>query len=381
MKIKHCTVIFFTFIIFVFAVFFITNAAAIDASSLSAHSAVLIDASNGKILFSKNENERLPMASTTKIMTAVIALENSELSKSVTISSDAVGVEGSSVYLTEGEILTMEDLLYALLLSSANDAATAIALEVGGSIDGFARLMNEKASELGLVDTHFENPHGLDGDEHYTSASDLAILSSYALKNADFKKIVSTYKATIPSSGGGSRLLINHNKLLRIYNGTIGIKTGFTKKSGRCLVSAAERDGLCLVAVTMNAPDDWQDHMSMLDYGFSAFQCLSILPRFTFTTSLPVTGGGEQSVICTNSEPIVATMPIDATADDCIFKVISSPFLYAPVAGGMDIGELVCEYKGEVIGTSRLITSYAVDTVKVKLGLWDKFIGFIKNIF
>ena len=202
------------------------------APSISARSAILIAAETGEALFEKAADERLPMASTTKIMTALAAIESMPLDTVVTVPAGAVGVEGSSVYLEAGEKLTLEDLLYALLLASANDAATAIALTVSGSVEEFAALMNEKAAALGLSGTHFTNPHGLYDEEHYTTAADLAKLTAYALENEVFAKIVSTYKRTIPLNGdNGVRVLINHNRLLRMSDDVIGVKTGFTKKA------------------------------------------------------------------------------------------------------------------------------------------------------
>lgn len=239
--------------------------------SVSAKSAVLIDASDGKILYEKNADLQLPMASTTKIMTALIAIEHGVLEETVTVSAEAVGVEGSSIYLTAGERLTLMELLYAVLLSSANDAATAVAIHIGGSVEGFVTMMNQKAADLSLNNTHFCNPHGLNDKEHYTSAVDLARLTACALKNDIFAKIVATEKYEIPA-GSGKRLLVNHNRLLRSYEGAIGVKTGFTRSSGRCLVSAARRDGLTLIAVTLSAPNDWNEHTKMLDYGFAFFK-------------------------------------------------------------------------------------------------------------
>jgi D-alanyl-D-alanine carboxypeptidase len=225
--------------------------------SVSARSAIVVEAETGRVIWAKNAHVSLPMASTTKIMTALVALENADPEKTVSIPPDAVGVEGSSVYLYEDERLRLEDLLYAMLLESANDAAAAIAIEVGGSIEGFSEMMNAKAEELGLERTSFANPHGLDDPEHYTTAAELARIAVAAMKNESFCNIVSTYKKTIPlNETEGVRLLINHNKMLSRYDGAVGIKTGYTKKSGRCLVSAAERDHVKLICVTLNAPDD-----------------------------------------------------------------------------------------------------------------------------
>ena len=208
------------------------------------------------------------MASTTKIMTAIVTIENLDLDRIVAVDDRAIGIEGSSIYLKQGEEISVRALLYALMLRSANDAAAALAYEISGSTEDFALLMNEKAAELGLSDTNFENPHGLDSENHYTTAHDLAIISAYAMSNQTFREIVSSRKALIESSAE-KRMLINHNKMLSYYDGCIGIKTGYTKKSGRSLASAAERDGATLICITINAPDDWNDHKKLFDYGFS----------------------------------------------------------------------------------------------------------------
>ena len=230
-------------------------------------------------------------------MTALVAIENCPLDKVVTVSPEAVGVEGSSVYLYAGENITMESLLYALLLQSANDAAAAIAYEVAGGIDRFADLMNERASSLGLVDTHFKNPHGLDDEDHYTTARELAIIASEALKNDTFRRIVSTKRIIIPMQNGSStRLLINHNRLLREYDDVIGVKTGYTKKCGRTLVSAAERDGVTLVAVTLCDGDDWRDHRAMLDYGFDLYEKVTLFDPDEPMFYIGVDGGTATSV-------------------------------------------------------------------------------------
>ena len=236
--------------------------------SVSAHSAALYQPETNTFLYSKNADLRMPMASTTKIMTALVALEESSLDEIIIIDDRAVGIEGSSAYLKSGEAFTMEELLYALLLQSANDAAVAIANHIGGSSEGFAGLMNEKACSLGLEDTHFTNPHGLNDEAHYTTAYDLAKIAAQALKNEKFKEIVSTYKKTFLNDER-SRTYVNHNKLLNLYEGCIGVKTGFTRQSGRCLVGAAERDGALLISVTLSAPNDWNDHKTLWNYGFS----------------------------------------------------------------------------------------------------------------
>ena len=203
---------------------------------VSASAAILMEAESGTVVFEKNADEMRSMASTTKIMTGLLALETEDPQTLVTVSPKAVGVEGSSVYLYQNEQLTVEDLVYAVMLESANDAAAAVAIHVAGSIEAFAELMNRKAESLGMTHTHFSNPHGLDAADHYTTARDLATLARYALQNEEFRTVVSTKRRVIPLRGNeGARLLLNHNRLLRSYSGAIGVKTGFTKKSGRCL--------------------------------------------------------------------------------------------------------------------------------------------------
>ena len=233
----------------------------------SAQAALLLDATEGRILFSQNASARLPMASTTKIMTAIVAIENMPTDYVVTVAKEAVGIEGSSIYLYAGEQITCLDLLYGLMLESGNDAAAALAIAVGGTEERFIMLMNEKATELGLKDTHFSNPHGLPAENHFTSAADLARLTDYALQNELFAEIVSTKKRTACE---GTRYYVNHNRLLFSYEGMIGVKTGYTQASGRCLVTAARRYGRTLICVTLNDYYCSADHVRMLDSGFSS---------------------------------------------------------------------------------------------------------------
>ncbi|SHF57971.1 D-alanyl-D-alanine carboxypeptidase family protein [Ornithinibacillus halophilus] len=245
--------------------------------SVSAKNAVLIEESTGRILFEKNAHEKSSIASITKIMTAIVAIESGMLKEKATASNRAVYTEGSSIYLKEGEKMTIEDLLYGLMLRSGNDAAMAISEHVGGSMEGFVHLMNEKASWLGMSNTNFENPHGLDSDKHYSSAYDMALLMSYAMKDKEFQKITSakSYKSEQRSYSWQ-----NKNKLLTMYyKYCTGGKTGFTKKTGRTLVSTASKDGMNLIAVTLDAPDDWRDHMKMFDWGFENYEMESLIKQ------------------------------------------------------------------------------------------------------
>lgn len=247
---------------------------ALGVPKTSARSACLYDMDACSFIINKDMNIRLPMASTTKIMTALLAIELCKLDTVISVPSEAVGVEGSSVYLKAGDLISIKDLVYSVLLQSANDAAEALAIYISGDTRSFAELMNKRALELGIFDTSFENPHGLDSENHYTTAHDLALLAAAAVKNEIFLGICSTFKYEFNLSEA-TRVLVNHNKLLKAYPNTYGIKTGYTKKSGRCLVSYASREGKNLICVTLNAPSDWSDHKNMLDYGFKASKLTS----------------------------------------------------------------------------------------------------------
>ncbi len=244
---------------------------------VSAKSAIVIDAASKRVLFEKDIYTKRPMASTTKIMTALLAIENNELDKIITVSPSAANTEGSSVWLSPGEHMSVEDLLYSIMLSSGNDAAAALAEATAGNTEAFAVLMNERAHKIGAMNTHFTNPHGLPDDDHYTTAFDLALITSEAMKNDLFRKICSTeYKSISWENSQWNRSLTNHNKLLKMYEYAIGVKTGYTKKAGRCLVSAAEKNGQMLIAVTLSAPDDWNDHIKLLDYCFNKYRCFTV---------------------------------------------------------------------------------------------------------
>ncbi len=238
------------------------------SAKISARHAIVIDGNSGEVLFEKDAHARVPMASTTKIMTALAVLEALPLTATVSVPAEAVGTEGSSAYLKAGELLSVEDLLHALLLQSANDAAVTLAIAADGSVAAFADRMNRMALALGLSQTHFDNPHGLDSDAHYTTAYDLALLSAYAMHTPTFAAIVAKKSYTCRSSLT-LHSFSNHNKLLRLSPYGVGVKTGFTRKSGRCLVGAAKKDDALLISVTLNAPDDWQDHLSLWRLGFS----------------------------------------------------------------------------------------------------------------
>lgn len=372
---KRLFAIFLTIVtVFSVSVFRVDSVNLSGTLALSAKSAVLIDCESHSILYSKDHDAKMGMASTTKIMTALVAAESTDLKRTVVVSPEAVGVEGSSVYLYEGERITIEELLYALLLQSANDAAEAIAIAVAGSVGAFADMMNARAAQMGLKNTHFTNPHGLSDDEHYTTAHDLAVITAHALKNETLRTIVSTYKKSIPiDSDCNPRLLVNHNKMLKLYDGAIGVKTGFTKTTGRCLVSAAEREGLTVIAVTLDAPDDWNDHKKLLDFGFDNYESLLVAEAGSFIYPLSVVGGDEPFVSLTNTQDIRLTVPKIRGELKCKIETLHR-FEFAPILRGTDAGSVTYSYEGMSSSSSALVCAENIGISKkqTKENQWNQ---------
>jgi D-alanyl-D-alanine carboxypeptidase (penicillin-binding protein 5/6) len=344
---------------------------------LSAASAILIEAQSGRVVLEHNADQRRGIASTTKIMTALVVLQNAELSDVIEVSGMAVGVEGSSIYLREGERLTVEELLYAMLLNSANDAATALAIGCFGSIEACAAEMNRYAAKLGMTNSHFENPHGLDSEGHYSTARDMATLGRVALDNPQFAKIVSTYKKNIPlCSNEGVRVLINHNRLLKMMDCAIGIKTGFTKKSGRCLVSAAESDGVRLIAVTLSDPNDWHDHSEMFSYGFEQFSHYDMLSADQYSYEVDVFGGDCEKLLCKNELGFGITL--EASANAPTLEVDLPRYLTAPIKKGEQVGKIDILQDGEVISSIPIVAQNDVNVTKLNRGFFEKMFSHIK---
>ena len=338
----------------------------------SAASWAVFDPTSQRFLAQGNADERRPMASTTKIMTALVVLEHCSPDEVVTVDPRAVGIEGSSIYLYKGEQITVKDLLYGLLLSSANDAATALAIHTAGSEEAFVALMNKKATALGLRDTHFCNPHGLHHEAHYTTARELAILTAAALEDARFAEIVATRRYAAPQQGtNATRLFLNHNRLLGRVDGVIGVKTGYTKASGRCLVSAIRHEGLTLIAVTLDDPDDWRDHTALLEWGVANYVTFSPEPQ---CVTLPVVGGKAQSVELTPAGELTLTLPADHGDITC--TVEAPRFLYAGFSAGTQVGRLLYHADGQLLGELALVTKSGIDPLPAP-SLWGK----IKNFF
>lgn len=267
-------------LILVFLLLFSIFAPSVAAFSVSGQSAILMEQESGRVLYEKDAHKQLRIASITKIMTTIIAIESGMMEETVVISSNAFRTEGSSLFLRLREKIKLEDLVYGLMLRSGNDAAVAIAEHVGGSLDGFIYLMNEKAKEIGMSKTIFNNPHGLDDhEEHYSTSYDMALLTRYAMKNETYQKITATKSYRAPQDGEDwDRIWQNKNRLLtQLYKYSTGGKTGYTKRAKRTLVSTAAKDGIKLIAVTLNAHSDWQDHMNMFNWGFETFEVLPVV--------------------------------------------------------------------------------------------------------
>ena len=328
------------------------------ANALSAEKAIVLDAATGRVLYENNADEQSLIASTTKIMTALIICQRCNVLDRVKIPAEAVGVEGSSMYLAEGEVLTVQELLYGLMLRSGNDAAAALAIWCGGTIEGFAELMNDKARELGLQSTHFVNPHGLDAPDHYSTARDLAVLTAYAMQDPIFARTVGAKTVTV-----GERVLTNHNKLLWQLDGCEGVKTGYTKAAGRILVSSASRQGRRLVCVTINAPDDWNDHKTLLEQGFAGYEVRELVEQGEVLGYRHIVGGDGTAVPLVAGEGFSYAM---APGED--FEIVLSPryFSYAPVTGGAGEGSAYVVLGGQVVGEIPLVWGSSLEETKEK---------------
>lgn len=310
-----------------------TASAELPVPATGASAFVLWDAEEGKALCGENENRRLPMASTTKIMTALTVLRFADPGEVLTVPKEAAGIEGSSMYLEAGEKLTVEALLYGLLLESANDAAVALAVGLRGSTDAFAACMNAEAARMGMSDTHFVTVNGLDDPDHFTTAAELAKITAAALEQPLFRKIVSTVEKVVVSVEGRRFFLRNHNRLLWEYAGCIGVKTGYTMRSGRCLVSAAERDGLTLIAVTLGDRQDWKDHTVLLNYGFLGYRRILLAEKgalrvgeYFNPTDLFVTVPRQEAPL-----PVTLTVSLRQETGEAVFTVGEQSFSYTLV--------------------------------------------------
>ena len=348
----------------------------VKALGLSAESACLIIADTKEVVYEKNAYERMPMASTTKIMTAIVALEKSKPQDVVTVSANASSQEGSSIYIETGDKISMENLLYGLMLNSGNDAAVAIAEYISGNVENFSMEMNNLAQKIGVRDTSFKNPNGLDADGHYTTAYDLAVITSYAMQNEDFRRIVSTLEKSAKVNDNDILYFKNHNKLLKLYEGTIGVKTGYTKKCGRCLVSAAEKNGVELISVTLNAPDDWNDHMKMMDYGFSCCKNTEILKSGETIKTLYTTD--KKEVGCILGEDIYMNI-FEGRLPKTEINLHLPEVLLSPINAGEKIGEGDIMINGELYKSVDILADRDIFKSAPKITFGDIFFKVIKK--
>lgn len=343
------------------------HAARAEEIDISARAAILIDAASGRVLYAKNADTRYPMASTTKIMTALLALENSAPNELVTASESAAGTGGTSIYLSAGETLSMEEMLKGLMLRSGNDAAVAIAEHIGGSVENFAARMNARAEELG-ADAHFVTPNGLDAEGHGASARAMALIAQEALRRDDFRALVGTQRAVIPwRDNQYNRVLNNKNRLLREYEGATGIKTGFTKKAGRCLVFSAKRDGMELIGVVLNCGAWFDEAERLLDWGFEHYSLACAAEMGEDCGTVAVAGGASPRVrVIAESDALAAVR----ASDEWSLELTLARSVAAPVHAGDSLGRAALKVNGEVLAETRLIAAESIE----KLTFWGIFV-------
>ncbi|MHB1630509.1 MAG: D-alanyl-D-alanine carboxypeptidase family protein [Bacilli bacterium] len=335
---------------------------------VSAEAACLIDVATGRILYAKRADKRMRIASLTKIITAWIAVRSGKLDKVVTVTGHAVRQEGSSVYLGAGEQQTLRNLVYAMMLRSGNDAAMAIAEFLGGNEQRFAAVMNEEVHKLGLTHSHFVNPHGLDHPEHYSTAHDMAVITAAALHNPLFRQIVSSKFFAIPWSGQKwDRKLRNKNKLLWMMDGADGVKTGYTKLSGRCLASSSTRAGRQVALVVLRDGNDWVDSARLLTYGLTAYERRNVIDLVHLRATAPVRFGRQTNVALRAAGDVSYVFHRDETAA-VEAKIIKLKPLSAPVRKGQPAGVVEYVLHGQKLGRARLLT---VEAVKAK-GIWGR---------
>ena len=342
-------------------------------ADVSAESAIVINADTNEIIFEKNSSEKKSMASTTKIMTCLLAVESGRISEKVTVTGK-IHSDGSSVGLKEGNVLTLESLVYAMMLESGNDAAEVTAEFLSGSEEKFSEIMNKKAIKIGMTNTNFVTASGLDSDEHYSTAHDMALLGAYAVRNPIFRRFCSTEVKTINFiSPVYSVTFSNHNKLLRFCDGVFGIKTGFTKKSGRCLVSACEREGVTLICVTLNAPNDWDDHENLYDICFSELAAKNVDCKFS--DSVRVYGSAKTVITAKSTDDFYVFASLSDKKAEA--KTVLPKIIYAPLKSGDIIGETQIILDGKVVRTIPIIAREDAACIEGNL---QKKMNFIEKI-
>ena len=330
----------------------------------SAVGGCVLETTTKRVLFEKNKDKKLAMASTTKIMTAITAIENcDDLDEKFEISPKAVGIEGTSLYLRKGDVYSTRDLLYALMLISGNDASVAIAEHVAGSTSEFVTLMNELAKKIGTKNTHFANTHGLDADGHYTTAYDLALITSYALENDTFREIVSTKNTKITNGEGENRYLKNKNKLLNTMEGCIGVKTGFTDDAGRCLVSAIEKNGLRLVCVVLNCGPMFEESKLLLEICCNLYSLVDVTSLYNYSKEVKVEDGRKKTALIGTKEKFLYPLSNYEKEKLLKFEYNLPTYLQAPLKKGEEVGEIKVFLNNDLLFSEKI---YTIEDIKPK---------------
>ena len=356
--------LFFTMALITVLLHLICPISAYAEADISAKSAIVVSGDTGEVIYEKNADERMLIASTTKVMTALVAIENIALGESVKISPESVAIEGSSMYLKPGESYTVEELLYGMLLVSGNDAAHALAMHIGGSVEGFAELMNKKAEALGLQNSAFENPHGLDAPRHYSTARDLAAIMREAMKSAFFRRITKARSVTIDGN-----TYYNHNRLLKECEGVNGGKTGYTIASGRSLISSCERGGTSFIIVTLADPDDWADHKALYDWAYGAYEYKNVAPAGEYCR-LKVISGSCEDVGIAPSRSLSVFLPRGAEVG---IRVELPSFAFAAIRAGEAVGVMIISGDGGELGRVPLCYTQDVPVGPgISLTFWER---------
>ncbi len=354
---------------------------AVSLAGLSAKAAILIDAQTGTVIAEKNEKQRLPMASTTKIMSALLLLESGDLDTPFRVDNEAIMVEGSSMGLCEDDVVTKRALCYGMLLPSGNDAANQTAVTLAGSTEKFAEMMNQRAEKIGLEDTNFVTPSGLHNENHYSTAYDMAMLTREALRNEDFREICGTKRAKLKFGNPPyERWLVNTNKLLTMYDGCIGVKTGFTDEAGRCLVSAAEKNGVTLICVTLNASDDWNDHKKMYDYGFSVTESRNV--SFDCSELRIKAAGGTVEELSVELENIPSYTIVNGAEPEITSETLIPDFVYAPIEKGKTVGKVNFYANGKLMCAVNMVAKNGCEAVvsRHKPSVYENVLEWFKQI-
>lgn len=350
------------------------TSASVEFSS-TAKAMCLMEVTTNRVLRAKNEHERLPMASTTKIMTAITAIENcDDLDTKFEVSKKAIGISGTSIYLREGEKLSLRDLLYGLMLVSGNDASVAIGERVSGNVDFFVDLMNETAKKIGAKNTHYENTHGLDENGHYTTAYDLALISSYAMQNPIFKEIVSTKNIKITTEEGKDRYLQNKNKLLRNYQGAVGVKTGFTDDAGRCFVGSAEREGMTLACSVLSCGPMFEECATLLDEGFANYKMIDITDKVFDNRKIRVEEGKQTQTTIAPTQRYYYPLSADEI-DKIKYELYFPESISAPMKKGEEVGQIKIIFDNDLLFSLKFTT---IDDVEAK-GVFERFFDILNR--